>query len=137
MNQDYLGTGWSFPPEFSRATGGVIMSSGPQDVAESLRILVGTLPGERAMRPDYGAALQDLLFASMDTTTQTEFFDRIRIALLQYEPRILVDSLVLNTDFLPEGRVELVVDYRLRANNTRYNFVYPFYLEEGSLIEQI
>ena len=137
MNQDYLGTGWSFPPEFSRATGEVAMSSGPQDVAESLRILVSTLPGERAMRPDYGAAFQDLLFASMDTTTQTEFFDRIRIALLQYEPRILVDSLALNTDFLSEGRVELVVDYRLRANNTRYNFVYPFYLEEGSLIEQI
>lgn len=137
MNQDYLGTGWSFPPEFSRATGGVYMSGGPQDVAESLCILISTLPGERAMRPDYGAAFQDLLFAGMDTTTQTELFDRIRIALLQYEPRILVESLVLDTAFLSEGRVELVVDYRLRSNNTRYNFVYPFYLEEGSLIEQI
>ena len=137
MNQDYLGTGWSFPPEFSPATGGVKMSSGPQDVAESLRILVSTLPGERAMRPEYGAAFQDLLFASMDTTTQTEFFDRIRIALLEYEPRIAVEKLTLRTDFLAEGRVELVVDYRLRANNTRYNFVYPFYLEEGSLIERI
>ncbi len=137
MNQEYLGTGWSFPPEFSRATGNVNMSSGPRDVAESLRILVGTLPGERAMRPDYGAAFQDLLFSSMDTTTQTEFFDRIRIALLQYEPRIQVDKLSLDTSFLAEGRVELVVDYRIRANNTRYNFVFPFYLEEGSLIEQI
>ncbi|THH39526.1 hypothetical protein E4021_11685 [Neolewinella litorea] len=137
MNDDFLGTGWSFPPEFSRASGGVNMSSGPRDVAESLRILVSTLPGERAMRPDYGAAFQDLLFASMDTTTQTEFFDRIRIALLQYEPRILVEKITLNTGFLPEGRVELLVDYRLRSNNTRYNFVYPFYLEEGSLIEQI
>lgn len=137
MNDDFLGTGWSFPPEFSRSTGTVNMSSGPRDVAESLRILVSTLPGERAMRPDYGAAFQDLLFASMDTTTQTEFFDRIRMALLQYEPRILVEQLTLNTDFLTEGRVELIVDYRLRSNNTRYNFVYPFYLEEGSLIDQI
>ncbi|MCP9234655.1 GPW/gp25 family protein [Lewinella sp. JB7] len=137
MNQEYLGTGWSFPPEFSRVTGDVHMSSGPRDVAESLRILVGTLPGERAMRPDFGAAFQDLLFAGMDTTTQTEFFDRIRIALLQYEPRILVEKLALDTAFLTEGRVELVVDYRIRANNTRHNFVYPFYLEEGSLIEQI
>lgn len=137
MNDDYLGTGWSFPPEFSPTTASVRMSSGPQDVAESLRILVSTLPGERAMRPRYGAAFQDLLFASVDTTTQTEFFDRIRIALLEYEPRIAVERLALNTDFLAEGRVELVVDYRLRANNTRYNFVYPFYLEEGSLIEQI
>ncbi|WP_020570409.1 GPW/gp25 family protein [Neolewinella persica] len=137
MEQDYLGIGWSFPPDFSQAAGGVEMSSGPQDVAESLRILISTLPGERAMRPDYGAAFQDLLFESMDTTTQTEFFDRIRIALLQYEPRILVDKLALDTSFLTEGRVELVVDYRIRATNTRYNFVYPFYLEEGSLLEQL
>ena len=137
MNQDYLGTGWSFPPEFSPATGEVNMSVGPADIAESLRILVSTLPGERAMRPDYGAAFRDLLFAGMDTTTQTEFFDRIRMALLRYEPRILVEKLSLDTAFLSEGRVELVVDYRIRANNTRYNFVYPFYLEEGSLIDQI
>jgi len=137
MEQDYLGIGWSFPPDFSQAGGTVRMSSGPQDVAESLRILISTLPGERAWRPDYGAAFQDMLFESMDTNTQTEFFDRIRIALLQYEPRILVDKLELDTDFLTEGRVELIVDYRLRATNTRYNFVYPFYLEEGSLIEQL
>ena len=137
MNQDYLGTGWSFPPEFSPATGGVNMSAGPADIAESLRILVSTLPGERAMRPDFGAAFRDLLFAGMDTTTQTEFFDRIRMALLRYEPRILVEKMSLDTAFLRDGRVELVVDYRIRANNTRYNFVYPFYLEEGSLIEQL
>ena len=137
MEQDYLGTGWSFPPEFSPATGEVNMSVGPVDIAESLRILVSTLPGERAMRPDYGAAFQDLLFASMDTTTQTEFFDRIRMALLRYEPRILVEKLALETAYLTEGRVELVVDYRIRTNNTRYNFVHPFYLEEGSLIEQL
>ncbi|MEM7574076.1 MAG: GPW/gp25 family protein [Bacteroidota bacterium] len=137
MNQDYLGTGWSFPPEFSRATGSLRMSSGPQDVAESLRVLVSTLPGERAMRPDFGAAFQDLLFESMDTTTQTQFFDRIRVALLEYEPRIVVDKLELNTDFLTEGRVELLVDYRIRSTNNRYNFVFPFYLEEGSLIDQI
>lgn len=137
MNQDYLGTGWSFPPEFSPATGEVNLTSGPADIAESLRILVSTLPGERAMRPDYGAAFQDLLFASMDTTTQTEFFDRIRMALLQYEPRILVEKLELDTTFLTQGRVELKINYRIRSNNTRYNFVYPFYLEEGSLIDQI
>lgn len=137
MNDDYLGTGWSFPPEFSEAGGTLRMSSGPLDVAESLRILLSTLPGERAMRPDYGADARDLLFESMDTTTQTLFFDRVRMALVQYEPRIIVDKLELDTSFLTEGRVELNVDYRLRATNTRYNFVYPFYLEEGSLIDQL
>jgi len=60
-----------------------------------------------------------------------------RAFLVQYEPRIIVDKLELDTAFLTEGRVELNVDYRLRATNTRYNFVYPFYLEEGSLIDQL
>lgn len=112
------------------------MSSDVQDVEESLRILVSTLPGERAMRPDFGAGFQDLLFESMDTSTQTLFFDRVKTAITRYEPRVEVINIWLDTTFLPEGRVAINVEYEIRGANTRFNFVYPYYLTEGSRIEQ-
>lgn len=135
MDPKIIGTGWSFPPAFTQASGTVEMSRGARNVEESLRILVGTIPGERVMLPRFGMGSRDLLFESMDTGTQTLFFDRVRTAILRYEPRIEVIDLRLNTEFLTDGRLELVMEYQLRATNSRFNFVYPFYVAEGSQIE--
>ena len=134
MERPFYGTGWSFPPTFSPERGGVVMSTGVTDIEESLRILLATLPGERVMLPQYGASVRDLLFERMDTGTQTEFLDRVRTAILRYEARIEVLDLRLNTNSLAEGRVLLELHYRPRSANTRFNFVYPFYLNEGSQV---
>ncbi len=135
MEKAFLGIGWSFPPAFPRESGTVSLSAGTQDIEESLRILIGTLPGERVMLPEYGASVRDLLFESMDTGTQTLLFDRMKTAILRFEPRIEVLELSLDNRFLTEGRIELRLDYRVRATNSRFNFVYPFYLAEGSQVE--
>ncbi|MBC6993253.1 GPW/gp25 family protein [Neolewinella lacunae] len=135
MEKAFLGIGWSFPPAFPRESGTVALSAGTQDIEESLRILIGTLPGERVMLPEYGASVRDLLFESMDTGTQTLLFDRMKTAILRFEPRIEVLELSLDNRFLTEGRIELRLDYRVRATNSRFNFVYPFYLAEGSQVE--
>lgn len=139
MTEDkvFHGTGWSFPPTFSLAAGTVEMRRGVADIEESLQILISTIPGERVMLPEYGASLNDLLFGSLDTGTQTLFFDRLKDAIVLREPRIDVLELTLDLDQLPQGLVSLEMAYRVRTNNSRFNFVYPFYLEEGSLIEQL
>jgi len=135
MDKAFIGIGWSFPPAFPRESGTVDMSHDLKDIEESLRILIGTLPGERVMLPEYGAAMSDLLFESMDTGTQTLFFDRLKTAVLQHEPRIEILNLELDNSFLTEGRIMLTLDYRVRATNSRFNFVYPFYVAEGSQID--
>ncbi|MEM9259236.1 MAG: GPW/gp25 family protein [Bacteroidota bacterium] len=135
MEKAFIGTGWSFPPAFPKESGTVEMSSDLRDIEESLRILISTLPGERVMVPEYGAAMSALLFESMDTGTQTLFFDRLKTAVLRYEPRIEILNLELDNSFLTEGRIMLSLDYRVRATNSRFNFVYPFYLAEGSQID--
>ncbi len=136
MEHPFYGTGWSFPPTFSREEGGVRMAQGRQDIEESLRVLLGTLPGERVMLPEYGAGVNDLLFQAMDTGTQTMFLDRVRTALLRFEARIDILKLELDTSELSNGLIRLEVEYRPRATNSRFNFVYPFYLNEGSQIQR-
>lgn len=130
----FLGTGWSFPPTFVRGpvSGEVLMTTGEADIDASLRILLGTALGERFLNPKYGLDMRGLLFEPMATTLLTLAKDQIKVALLIYEARIKVVSLEFDTSTLNEGKVSVVLDYEIRATNSRYNLVYPFYLSDGS-----
>ena len=86
----FLGTGWSFPPEFVLETGEVRMSSDERDIEESLRILFGTAIGERFLVPRYGLDMRALLFDPISTTMRTFVKERITTALLIHEPRIVL-----------------------------------------------
>jgi phage baseplate assembly protein W len=139
MNEDepapitsFLGTGWSYPPQFVPETGEVVMTSDDEDIEASLKILLGTAAGERFLNPKYGLDLHDELFEPMSTTMTTFLKDRAKVALLIYEPRINLLGIELDTSMQLEGRVALVVDYEVRATNSRFNLVYPFYLSGGS-----
>ena len=128
----FLGIGWSFPPEFAPGPQGVIMTSDEEDIVASLRILFGTAAGERFLRPRYGLGMQELLFEPMTTTLRSTLEERIRTAILVYEPRIKPIALALDASGQEEGRVVLILDYEVRATNSRYNLVYPFYASEGN-----
>jgi phage baseplate assembly protein W len=127
----FLGTGWSFPPRFV-AGGGVAMVSDEDDIRESLHVLFGTSAGERFLRPRYGLDMHELLFEPITTTLRTFILDRVRTSILIYEPRIDLLGLELDTSTQNEGRVTLIVDYRVRATNSRFNLVYPFYAADGN-----
>jgi uncharacterized protein len=122
-----LGTGWSFPPEFGQNAEGVVMTSEVADIEASLFILFGTGMGERFLRPRYGLDMHEVLFEAMSTTLKTYLEDRIKIAILIYEPRINPLALQLDTSDAFEGKLVLILDYEVRATNSRYNLVYPFY----------
>lgn len=127
-NEDYtsfLGTGWSFPPSF--AGGGVKMSSDEEDIHESLHILFGTTVGERFLQPQYGLDMHELMFEPLSTTQQTLLTDRVRTALLVYEPRIKVISLKIDSPDPDGGMLNILLEYEVRATNSRFNLVYPFY----------
>jgi len=130
----FLGRGWSFPPTFVASARSVAMTEAEEDIYRSLEILVSTGLGERVMLPEYGCNLEDLIFEPMDTATQTLLFDRVRTAILYYEPRIEVENILLQTDRIMEGIILIEVAYRVRATNSRFNFVFPFYKNEGSNI---
>lgn len=130
----FLGTGWSFPPEFVRETGEVVMTSDEEDIQASLKILLGTGIGERFLNPKYGLDMHEMLFEPMSTTLKTYLQDRIKTSILIYEPRINLLSVELDNSAQYEGKLNLVIDYEVRATNSRFNLVYPFYTADGNEI---
>jgi phage baseplate assembly protein W len=132
ISASFLGTGWSFPPAFSNTGKQVEMLSDAADIQSSLEILLSTRPGERVMRPDYGCNLDELVFEPLTTTFKTYIKDLVSTAILYHEPRIEVNKIELDDTSELEGKIILTVEYTVRATNSRYNFVYPFYRAEGT-----
>lgn len=126
----FLGTGWRFPPRF--AAGGVCMVADEADIHESLMILFGTVAGERQFAPGYGLDMQALLFEPTSTTMRTLLLDQVRTAILVYEPRIKVLNLAVDGLAAHGGRLDIRLDYEVRATNSRFNIVYPFYKTDGN-----
>jgi len=128
----FLGTGWSFPPEFTRDNGEVVMTSDEADIEASLKILLGTTLGERFLNPKYGLDMHDVLFEAMSTTMKNFIKDRVKTSILVYEPRINLVSLELDTSAAYDGNISIILDYEVRATNSRYNLVYPFFTVDSN-----
>lgn len=128
----YLGKGWSFPTSFKLLTKQVDMVVGEEDIEQSLELLLGTRPGERVMQPAYGCNLDIMLFEPITITLITYIKDLVRKAILFYEARIDVKTIDIHTEKVNEGVILIEVNYILRSTNSRFNFVYPFYLEEAN-----
>ena len=130
----FLGTGWSFPPEFS-IRAGVRMVSAEEDIRQSLHIVLATAPGERVMRPSFGAGIKQQIYENINETTVTILKDAIRRAILFFEPRVVVEAINADTAQALEGRLDFSIDYTIISTNTRHNIVYPFYCLEGSDVQ--
>lgn len=129
---DFLGKGWRFPPLFDPGLQTVVMTEKVADIERSLQVLLTTRVGERIMQPRYGCDLEDLVFESLSTATITFIKDKIATAILYFELRIDVEDISINTDNLLEGAIIVSIDYKVRATNSRFNFVFPFYRVEGT-----
>lgn len=134
---DFLGRGWSFPPEFNVKAQSVEMTDKVDDIYKSLEILLSTRVGERIMQPKYGCNMDELIFESLDTATKTIIIDKIKTAILYFEPRIDIKKIDLNINNESEGIIILEIEYVVRATNSRFNFVYPYYRNEGTELQFI
>jgi phage baseplate assembly protein W len=124
---DILGSGVAFPMRVD-ARGGLALARREDDVREAIQIILGTAPGERPMRPEFGCGIHDQVFESVDAYALGRLEQEIRIALDRWEPRIEV--LGVDFDLAGSGAGELLIEigYALRGSNDVRNLVYPFYL---------
>ncbi len=129
-DQSFLGTGWSFPPTFGVGGGAVEMVSGVDDIRQSLEILLATRLGERVMQDAFGCDLTTVLFEEIDQGLINSLTSLISDAILYHEPRIELDRLDISEDQAAEGLLLISLDYTVRSTNSRFNLVYPFYLNE-------
>jgi phage baseplate assembly protein W len=125
--REFIGAGWAFPVR-TDATGSVALSTGEREVIESIQLILATAPGERPMRPEFGCAIHDLVFAPADAATAGQIAYEVRIALDRWEPRITVSDVVVRFDETDRGRLLIEIEYLLRSINDPRNLVFPFYV---------
>ncbi|MEM6967096.1 MAG: GPW/gp25 family protein [Bacteroidota bacterium] len=135
-DKSFLGRGWAFPPEFEELgnRGEVKMVEANEDIHQSLEILLDTSLGERILQPSYGCSLRDFQFDPMNESMLGYIRDLVENALLYHEPRIKVLNVNINKSTSQEaieGKLIINVTYQVRGTNSRFNFVYDFYLREG------
>src|SRR5690348_14774516 len=131
----FLGTGWAFPVQFDVDAATVDMVSDYKDIEESLDILLSTSLGERVMQPDYGCNLNDYMFESLSSTLIGIIKQKVTNAILYYEPRIVAEKVDVTADDsfdLIEGKFTISVEYSIPQTNSRFNYVYDYYLNEAS-----
>lgn len=129
---EFLGKGLAFPPAFDKTTGDIRIVEAHTDIQQSLEIILSTRPGERVLEPDFGCNLDQMLFEPLNLTLVSYMRNVVKTALLLHEPRINVNEVSIEKDNALEGRVLISVDYTVHSTNSRFNFVFPFYIREGT-----
>ncbi len=134
QHPSFLGTGWAFPPTFTPGGGEVELVSGVEDIHQSLQILLSTRLGERVMQESFGCDLTDVLFEEIDQSMVNILTNLISDAILYHEPRITLDNLDVSQDEAEAGLLLISLEYTVRSTNSRFNMVYPFYINEATVL---
>ncbi len=131
-DNNFLGKGWAFPPSFSKGGKDVNMVSDEEDIMQSLEILFSTNFKERFYYTDFGCDLNRFMFQHVDQTLKNEVKYLVEDTLIRYETRIDVDKVEINQDSEELGKLLISLYFRVRATNSRFNMVYPFYVSESA-----
>ncbi len=127
MNTEFIGAGWAFPLR-TDATGSIALVRGEREIIESIQLILATAPGERPMRPEFGCAIHDLVFAPADAATAGRIAYEVRLSLERWEPRIDLSDVIVGFDAVDAGTLLIDVRYSLRGSNDPRNLVFPFYV---------
>jgi phage baseplate assembly protein W len=127
VGEQFIGAGWAFPPRVD-ATGTIALVRGERELVEAIRLILGTAPGERSMRPEFGCAIHDYVFAPADAGTAGQLAYEVRLALDRWEPRIEVVEVAVRFDAVDDGVLYIDIRYLVRGANDPRNLVFPFYV---------
>jgi uncharacterized protein len=127
MSEHFVGQGIAFPMRVG-PSGGIALVSRDEEIAESMRLILGTSPGERPMRPEFGCPIHDHVFAPADATTIGLIAFEVRNALGRWEPRIDVLDVVVFSDDTEPTLLYIDITYAVRDTNDPRNLVFPFYV---------
>ncbi len=129
QNSEFLGRGFAFPPSVDPVTGQMRTAAYEEDIRQAIYLIIMTRKGERVMRPDFGCAIHEYAFDSMDYETMSRIEETVQEALILWEPRIR--DVEVNAYRAETGKLNIEISYVVRSTNNPYNLVYPFYINEG------
>ena len=129
MKKNFLGKGIAFPLRVTNR-GNLALSTEERSIDESMRIIIGTAPGERVMRPDFGCRVHELIFHPNNHNTASQASYYVEEALIKWEPRIRDIKVDAYPDPSADNVLQLSISYRVISTNHVGNMVYPFYLRK-------
>jgi len=124
---DLIGSGLAFPLRADQR-GALALTRGVEDIEQAIALILGTAPGERPMRPEFGCTVHDLVFDTIDAALIGKVQTAVHEALERWEPRIEVTDLDVESSETDAGKLLVTITYRLRTTSGLYNLVYPFYV---------
>jgi phage baseplate assembly protein W len=127
MDNDFVGVGWAFPLG-TDATGGIALVAREREIAQAIRLILGTARGERAMRPEFGCRIHDHVFGPANSATAGQIAYDVREALERWEPRIDVLDVSVAYDRIETGILYVDIGYVISGSNDPRNLVFPFYV---------
>jgi phage baseplate assembly protein W len=127
MSDQFIGAGLAFPLR-TDATGGIALVKGTREIEEAIRLILATAPGERPMRPEFGCAIGDFVFAPADAATAGLIAYEVRVSLERWEPRIDLHDVQVDFSQAADGVLLINIRYALRGSNDPRNLVFPFYV---------
>lgn len=131
MARDFHGRGWSYPIR-TGANGRLAWLGGEDKIRQSVWLVLGTAPGERQMRPEFGCGIHDLVFQPITASLLGLVREEVREALGRWEPRIEVVDVRVEQPPGALNHLLIRIDYRILTHNALYNLVYPFFINEGA-----
>ncbi|RYJ37514.1 hypothetical protein NU08_3506 [Flavobacterium anhuiense] len=132
----FLGSGWAFPVSFSADNYMLNLSANETNINESIHVILNTRKGERTLESEFGSGIQQFMFRKIDSTLKGEIIEAIKFSLLRYEPRILVQDVKVASTDVANGKIEILISYIYSKTNTRHNYVFPFYVKEGTNLDK-
>jgi phage baseplate assembly protein W len=126
MSEEFIGAGWAFPMR-TDPTGRIALASHERDIEESIELILGTAPGERPMRPEFGCVIHDYVYGGIDPEMVTRIGVAVREALVRWEPRITVNDVYVSPTAAESSLVYIDIRYSVGDANSPRNLVFPFY----------
>lgn len=128
-DRTFLGRGLRFPVSLN-LNGGVSTSQLEENVRQSIFIILGTAPGERAFRRYFGCRIHELMFAPNNVATCVRAQAYCEDAISLFEPRVSRVKAFARTNSDEPNRIDIRVEYIIAGQNRPKNLVYPFYLRD-------
>ena len=126
-SKSFLGSGLAFPLQLN-SRGEIALVSGDKDIEQAIRIILGTRPGERVMRPTFGCRAHELIFEPRGARTLTLLRDYVDEALKFWEPRIQVQRIDTHYDNGSDGSIIVDITYQVKETHDTRSIIYPFFL---------
>lgn len=129
MSGDFYGLGFAFPPRVDAATGALAVVGDTAVVAQAIRLVLRTQPGDRLMRPGYGCDLKQFLFNPNTVATRRLIAQEVARAITSNEDRVRLDSVDVIASDLEPAQVDITISYTLVRTGAMSGVSVPFRLD--------